>query len=163
MHDAYTPTTFLRFNRPLRAVLIDDQPWFAACDFGRLMGHRHPERIIRQLEDDQRREALLGHAGGAETTTLISESGLYKAFYRYQHPENRHLRRWLTQEVIPTLHDQLATAAWKPRRTLLSWEGARVSLLEWQGGLWVPLDELPRFSRQVDEPARKSLGGWLRR
>ncbi|MFZ5957496.1 hypothetical protein ACOXVJ_08290 [Pseudomonas knackmussii] len=40
MHDAYTPTTFLRFNRPLRAVLIDDQPWFAARDFGRLMGQR---------------------------------------------------------------------------------------------------------------------------
>ena len=105
-------------------------------------------------------EALLAHAGGAESETLISESGLYKAFYRYQHPENRHLRRWLTQEVIPTLRDQVATAAWKPRRAFLSWEGARVSLLEWQGEWWVPLEQLPHFSRQVEEPARR---GWLRR
>ncbi|MFZ5957497.1 hypothetical protein ACOXVJ_08295 [Pseudomonas knackmussii] len=62
--------------------------------------------------------------------------------------------------MIPTQRDQVATAAWKPRRAFLSWEGARVSLLEWQGEWWVPLEELPRFSRQVEEPARR---GWLRR
>ena len=26
MEDIYTPTHFMRFNRPLRAILIDDQP-----------------------------------------------------------------------------------------------------------------------------------------
>jgi len=31
MHDAYTPTFFIRHNRPLRAVMIDNQPWKAAA------------------------------------------------------------------------------------------------------------------------------------
>ena len=35
MHDAYTATTFLRHNRPLRGLLIDDQPWFVAHDLAR--------------------------------------------------------------------------------------------------------------------------------
>ena len=57
-----------------------------------------------------------------------------------------------------------ATAAWKPRRVLMAWEGQRVSLLEWQGGLWVPLEELPRFSPLTDGLRRRStlLGRWWR-
>jgi prophage antirepressor-like protein len=49
MHDdIYTPTTFFHFDLSLRAVLIDDEPWFVASDFCRLIGHRHPERVVRR-------------------------------------------------------------------------------------------------------------------
>ncbi|SDH71829.1 BRO-N domain-containing protein [Pseudomonas panipatensis] len=148
MHDAHTPTHFLRFNLPLRALLIDDQPWFVASDFCRLIGHRHPERIGRALDDDQRALVRLREGEGESPVEVLSESGAYAVFYRYRHPENRHLRRWLTQEVIPSLRGLAQADDGKPRRVLLAWEGTRVSLLEWQGGLWVPLEQLPRFSAQ---------------
>ena len=95
---------------------------------------------------------------------VISESATFALYYRYRLPEHRNLRRWLSQEVIPLLRDQIATAAWKPRRVLMAWEGQRVSLLEWQGGLWAPLEELPRFSPQTDDLRRRGtlLGRWWR-
>lgn len=39
-----TPThlvTFQRYHRPLRGLMIDNQPWFVARDIGLLMGHRN--------------------------------------------------------------------------------------------------------------------------
>ncbi|MCJ1883483.1 Bro-N domain-containing protein [Pseudomonas sp. LA21] len=164
MEDIYVPTHFIRFNRPLRAILIDDEPWFVARDFGLLMGRTKPEGILHLLDEDQRALVTLRQGDCYETQEVISESATYAAYYRYRHPENRQVRRWLTQEVIPTLRDQTATAAWKPRRVLMAWEGQRVSLLEWQGGLWVPLEELPRFSPLTDGLRRRStlLGRWWR-
>lgn len=164
MEDIYTPTHFMRFNRPLRAILIDDQPWFVAADFGRLLGRRKPEGILQQLDDDQRARVILSHGDGCESVEVISESATFALYYRYRLPEHRNLRRWLSQEVIPLLRDQIATAAWKPRRVLMAWEGQRVSLLERQGGLWAPLEELPRFSPQTDDLRRRGtlLGRWWR-
>lgn len=159
----YTPTIFTRFNLPLRAVLIDDEPWFAACDFCRLIGHRHPERVVRRVDEDQRQDALLSLGEGADSVTLISESGAYRAIYHFQHPENRHLRQWLTRDVIPALRDEAATAAWKPTHTLMSFEGARLLLLQWRGDLWVRLQEIPHFSQVPDDAPRRGLGRWLRR
>ncbi|WP_238474282.1 Bro-N domain-containing protein [Pseudomonas cavernicola] len=97
MHDAYIPPTFLRYNRPLRGLMIDNQPWFAARDFGLLIGHRHPERICRLADDDQLRTVHFAQASGdEEVVEMISESAIYRAFYRFSHPELRGLRRWLT-------------------------------------------------------------------
>lgn len=39
---ALTATTFHRHNRSLRAVMIDNQPWFVGTDYARLLGLHHP-------------------------------------------------------------------------------------------------------------------------
>jgi prophage antirepressor-like protein len=161
MQDIYTPTHFTREHLPLRAILIDDQPWFVASDFGRLLGRRKAENILHRLEDDQRAEVILRHGEGFEWVEVISESATFAIYYRYRNPENRYLRRWLSQEVIPTLRDQASSANWKPRRVLMAWEGTRISLLEWQGELWAPVNEMPRFSVQADDLRQR--GTLLRR
>ena len=38
MHDASTPIVFQRHNHQLRTVMVDNQPWFVAHDFARLIG-----------------------------------------------------------------------------------------------------------------------------
>jgi prophage antirepressor-like protein len=164
MEDVYVPTHFVLFNRPLRAILIDDQPWFVARDFGLLLGRRNPQSMLHTLDDDQRAQVILREGESHTAVEVISESATIALYYHYRNPQNRHLRRWLTHEVIPSLHGQIATASWKPRRVLMAWEGQRVSLLEWQGGLWAPLEDMPRFSVQADDLRRRStrLGRWWR-
>ncbi|AOE83969.1 hypothetical protein [Pseudomonas sp. TCU-HL1] len=39
MHDAYTPLVFYRHSLRLRALMVDNQPWFVTHDFARLIGH----------------------------------------------------------------------------------------------------------------------------
>lgn len=166
MHEALTPLTFHRYNRPLRALMIDNQPWFVARDLGLLMGHRNPERICRSMDDDQIDSVPIAQAGGEEELTVISESGVYRALCRFTHPENRNLRRWLTQEVIPTLRDTQNPETNTPRRSLMSWDTQRISLLEWQGELWIPLQALPAFGQDrttgKQAPRTNLLMRWLR-
>ncbi|SDG55061.1 Prophage antirepressor [Pseudomonas benzenivorans] len=147
MHEALTPLTFHRYNRQMRGLMIDNQPWFVARDIGLLMGHRNPERICHSMDDDQIDSVRIAQAGGEEELIVISESGVYRALCRFTHPENRSLRRWLTLEVIPALRDAQSPAASAPRRSLMSWDAQRISLLEWQGELWIPLQALPAFGQ----------------
>lgn len=147
MEESYVPLLLMRHNRPLRGVMIDRQPWVSAKEFGLLMGHRHPERICRLMDDDQVRTVIFRtHQGDAEPVQVLSESALYRALCRFSHPENRSLRRWLTHEALPALRDAWEHRAQEPKRTLMAWDRQRISLLEWQGDLWIALRDMPRFA-----------------
>ncbi len=122
---------------------VDDAPWFDARDFARLIGRKKVEGL---LDDDQRARVILRQGDSCESVEVIIKSATFAIYYRYRNPENHHLRRWLSREVIPSLRGQMATASLKPRRVLIAWDQQRVSLLKWQGELWAPLEQMPRFS-----------------
>lgn len=136
MHDAFIPLTFYRHTRPLRALMLDNQPWFVAEDFARILGMQHPRQVL-----------IACASGLEERVDVISEAGLYKALVRFGHPENPQLERWLNREVIPTLRDANEHDGQVPRRVLLAWQGTRVVMLNWQGELWVPLEDMPSLVR----------------
>lgn len=159
MDDLYTATTFMRHNRPLRGVLIDDQPWFVAHDLACLLGLRHPQSLAGKVSGDEVRTVWLLHASdNEEKVEVLNEPALYKALIRYGHPEYRTVARWLSDEVIPLLRDQGRVDPQSPRRLQISWRSRRVTVLDWQGRIWVPLEQLPTFS-----PIATGVGGWLRR
>lgn len=160
--DVLTATSFHRHNRPLRAVMIDNQPWFVATDYARMLGLHHPTVLARRLEDGEVRPVrLLANSGSEEVVEVICEAALYKALYRHSHPENRTLGRWLSEEVIPLLRDQHQENPHQPRRMRMTWLAGDVTVLDWQGDIWVPLDEMPTFSRVTDKPSGPR-GFWKR-
>ncbi|MFU6375685.1 Bro-N domain-containing protein [Metapseudomonas otitidis] len=146
MPDVHVPFTFIRHKRPLRGVMIDNQPWFSSYDFARLLGLHHPQALHRRLRAFETRTTRFVYAtGNEEDVHLLNEAGLYKALIRFGHPECLHLDEWLTREVIPTLRDQVATSTYTPRRVVIGWQNQRLSLLEWQGELWMPWEKVPRY------------------
>ncbi|MGA6106813.1 BRO-N domain-containing protein [Pseudomonas solani] len=146
MHDAYTPIFFYRHNRPLRGVMIDDQPWLCAYDFARLLGLHHPQALHRRLRPYQIRSARFTYATGSEEEVhLVSEGGLYQAMIRFGHLELQHLEEWLARDVVPTLRDQYTGCRHQPRRVMLDWQSRRLVLLDWQGELWMQWDKVPRY------------------
>ncbi len=140
------PTFFPRHKRQLRALLLDNQPWFVVRDLGRLINHPLERQLSRSLDDDQlRRESILNAQGRCEEVLLVSESGVYVTLINDFHPENCGIRRWIGGEVVPTLRDARISSAAEPRRRMLSWDNHRFSVLQWQGQTWVPFAELPRL------------------
>ena len=133
------PSTFLRYHRQLRVVLIERQAWFVARDLARLTNSHVTERVIHRLDPDQHRKALLmGPRGAAEEELLVSESGVYALLaVNFYHPENRSLRQWLSNEVIPVLRDEEQHNQHLPRRRYGQALGRELGLLDWQGTLWV--------------------------
>ena len=140
--EALEPTTFHRHNRPLRTLLLESQVWFCARDFGRLMGWPLNERTTRKLDVDQRRVVVLG----AEEALMVSESGVYELLVHHFHAENRDLRRWITNEVVPCLRDDRVSANdCAPSLSQLRWPGLSVCLLTWRSESWIRLRDMPRL------------------
>ncbi|MDW3711562.1 MULTISPECIES: hypothetical protein [Pseudomonas] len=100
-----TPRTFLRHQRQLRAFLMGHEAWFSTRDLRRLLNTDINRRTLFRLCDDQHRRVRLRTANGwFEEEAVVSESGLHDLLSVYCfHPENRLLRRWVSQEVVAVL------------------------------------------------------------
>jgi prophage antirepressor-like protein len=163
MHDAYTPITFQRHNHQLRAVMIDHQPWFVAQDFALLIAARRPYRLPNRMDPEQKRAVKLAYPSGfLEEAEVISESGVFKALYRFWHPEHRSLARWMGEEVLPTLYDAHRAADASPRRAFMSWADQRVGVVKWQGEIWIARRDLPVFLAVQDDLILRDEPSWRR-
>ena len=158
MEEVFEPTVFLRHNRALRGILIDNQPWLVARDLGCLIRERVDHYVTHRLDDDLRRQVRLLTSTGEETAWVINDYGTFHVLQRHRCPEFRELRQWLTGEVLPALRDQALLAADSPRRLLAKGEGKPVTLLDWQGQLWIALTQMPQLMREE----RRSARGWWR-
>ncbi|BAW25188.1 MULTISPECIES: Bro-N domain-containing protein [Pseudomonas] len=145
MDSLKTPTLFTRHNRPLHTLWLESQAWFCAHELGRLSGHFFDEHCMRKLDPDQYRSVQLLRYGKYQETTMVSESGAYTLLAHHHVPENRHLRRWLTHEVVAVLRDAQAEGVDDgPRLGHMCWPGGRsATLLYWQSEPWVRMRDMP--------------------
>ncbi|UZE29875.1 BRO-N domain-containing protein [Pseudomonas asplenii] len=142
---SFEPHLFTRHHLKLRALLLHDEAWFCARDIGRLMGIEWHERKAIKLDPDQRRTLSLQSNGGPEEHLMISESGVYAMLVYHYLPENRHLRHWLTHQVLPMLRDQPQPARTQaPSLGVLEWSGGALSLLHWRKEPWIRLRDMPQ-------------------
>ncbi|MCV4340613.1 BRO-N domain-containing protein [Pseudomonas capsici] len=158
--DHFEPTIFIRHHRMLRAVMLDAQVWFPLQDLARLMGKQLDERATLKLDIDQRRTVWLLTHGNWEKCLMISESGVFAMLVHHYVPENRALRRWLAQEVLPALDVRHAEVADQPLLYQMRWQGNALSSLHWHGELWVKLRDLPEL---VQVRPEGMTGSWWRR
>jgi prophage antirepressor-like protein len=143
-HPHFTPSVFTRHNRFLHAFMQDNQAWFCVQDLGRLMGRPMDQRLTLKLDPDQRRYVWLLKSGKTVESLMVSESGMYALLVHHFVPENRNLRQWLSNEVIPTLRESKATSVDNiPSLSSLQWAGISVPLLHWQHQAWIKWRDMP--------------------
>jgi prophage antirepressor-like protein len=158
-NEVHISTVFIRHQRSLRALMLENQPWFAARDLGALMSCPAEHFTQHRLDADLRRQVRLQTQSGEEDTWLVSEAGFFTLLTRYRHAENRSLRQWITNEVIPALRGPTLPAQ-HPRRSLLRWESRDIALLEWNDQLWVRYSDVPQLLQPKTAPAPRA--GWWR-
>lgn len=109
---------------------------------------------MRKLDTDQHRSLLLLRNGQYQQTTMVSESGAYTLLAHHPIPENRHLRWWLTHEVVAVLRDRQADDI----------EGVpQLGQMCWQSEPWVRMRDMPVvMAREVAErgPTAKRKMSW---
>lgn len=91
--------------REVRAVVIDDQPWFVAADVCKILGQSNTTKALYALDDDERSNFKLGRQG---SVNIINESGLYTLILRcddaIKKGSDAHaFRKWITAEVLPAI------------------------------------------------------------
>lgn len=159
MNEHFESLRFTRHKRFLHALMLESQAWFSVVDLGRLMGCHLNERLIRKLDDDQRRIISLDHHGTVRPTLMVSESGMYALMVYHHIPENQNLRRWLTHEVIPALRATgTPTLSQAPSLSSLQWAGLSVSLLHWQNEAWVKWRDMPALLPSVEKAPGRPQG-----
>lgn len=141
------PQSFIRHHIQLRATLQHSEAWFCARDIGRLMGLEINARQVLKLDEDQRQMMYLSGNDGAQETLMLSESGVYAMLVYHYCPENRHLRRWLTHQVVPMLHQESKSAS-GPHVRLMSFAGETLKLLHWRNEPWVRMRDMPYLVTQ---------------
>ncbi|MHC5351208.1 hypothetical protein [Metapseudomonas furukawaii] len=71
-------------------------------------------------------------------------------------------RRWISDEVVPTLHDHYRSPTASPRRVLMTWADQRIAALKWQGEIWIARPDLPRFMAANDDRTLGHGPSWRR-
>ena len=151
-YPSFIPTVFTRHNRFQHAFIQDHQAWFCVQDLGRLMGQPLNERLIQKLDPDQRRSVCLLKDGKVVDALMVSESGMYALLVHHFIPENRYLRQWLSNEVVPLLRNAQASSSENlPSLSALNWAGVSVPLLHYQHHAWIKWRDMPELM-QVQRP-----------
>ncbi len=98
----------------VRGVIRDGEPWFVLADVCRVLEIGNPSQAATRLDDDERATLTNneGQAGqGAQSFTIINESGLYSLILTSRKPAAKRFKKWVTAEVLPSIRKTGAYAA----------------------------------------------------
>lgn len=95
----------------VRALTIDNEPWFVASDIAKALGYRMASDMTRRLDEDEKGTRSMRTPSGEQDMTIITESGLYNAILGSKVPEAKRFKRWVTHDVLPSIrsHGMYAT------------------------------------------------------
>lgn len=84
----------------IRSIQVDGEPWFVLKDVCEALELSNPTSVAQRLDEDERAKFNLGRQGEA---IIINESGLYAVILRSDKPQAKPFRKWLTNEVVPSI------------------------------------------------------------
>ena len=108
MERSYTMNNISTFNNPafgsVRAVSVNDEPYFVGKDVAEILGYERPTDAVRKRVDpDDRGVAKMETPSGVQEMTVINESGLYSLILSSKLPKAKEFKRWVTAEVLPAI------------------------------------------------------------
>ncbi|MBD8026458.1 phage antirepressor KilAC domain-containing protein [Ureibacillus sp. Re31] len=84
----------------VRVLEINNEPWFVATDVCKVLELSNPTMAVGRLENDERSKFNLGRQG---ETNIVNESGLYELIFASRKPSAKQFKRWIKQEVLPSI------------------------------------------------------------
>lgn len=102
----------------IRVVQQDGEPWFVVSDVCEYFGITNRNRVMQQIDAEDKGGTQINTPGGKQTVTIINESGLYALLFALQPTKARGIdedvvqkrveqiklfKRWITHEVIPAI------------------------------------------------------------
>jgi len=97
------PAIFSFTTGSVRVIVRDDEPWFVAADVCAALGISRTDDGMTRLDEDEKGTALVRTPGGAQSMSIINESGLYSLVLGSRKPEAKPFKKWVTREVLPAI------------------------------------------------------------
>ncbi|MCX4027858.1 phage antirepressor [Spartinivicinus marinus] len=87
----------------VRVIDKDGEPWFVAKDIADALKFSEASAMTRHLDDDEKGLSIVQTLGGDQELQVINESGLYSAILKSRRPEAKVFKKWVTNEVLPSI------------------------------------------------------------
>lgn len=88
----------------IRAVTIDDEPWFVSKDVADILGYQNGSRDInRHVDEEDRCKVMVFDGNQDKETIVINESGLYSLVLSSKLASAKRFKKWVTSEVLPSI------------------------------------------------------------
>lgn len=96
------------FNSPefgaIRTIEKDGEPWFVGKDVAAALGYKDTVNALKSHVDTEDKGGWqITTQFGEKETTIINESGLYSLVLSSKLPTAKKFKRWVTNEVIPSI------------------------------------------------------------
>lgn len=90
-------------NSEIRTIQKDGEPWWVLSDVCKVLELSSPHKVADRLEADEKGRNLIPTLGGMQEMTTVNESGLYAVILRSDKPQAKPFRKWVTNEVLPSI------------------------------------------------------------
>ena len=91
-------------GQEVRAVTIDNEPYFVGKDIADILGYQRADNAIRNhVDEEDKLTHRFSASGQNRNMTIINESGLYSLILSSKLPQAEEFKRWVTSEVLPTI------------------------------------------------------------
>ncbi|WP_152051583.1 BRO-N domain-containing protein [Tautonia marina] len=81
----------------------DGEPRWVAADVCRVLELVNVTRSLDRLDDDEKGVHTVNTLGGPQEILVVTEAGLWSLVLTSRKAEAKAFKRWLTQEVIPSI------------------------------------------------------------
>jgi len=90
-------------SHPVRAAIIDGEPWFVARDVCDALAISWRGNTLDQISDEWKTMRKFRTVTGSKETVCISEPAVYKLAFRSSKPEAEAFVDWVVSEVLPQI------------------------------------------------------------
>lgn len=88
----------------IRTIEKDGEPWFVGKDVAAILGYGDTDQALRKhIDDEDKLTRRFDGSGQNRQMTIINESGLYSLVLSSKLPTAKKFKRWVTNEVIPSI------------------------------------------------------------
>ena len=91
-------------DKQIRTVERNGEPWWVLKDVCEVLEINNHKMTVQRLDVDEVSQTdLTDSLGRQQNTTIVNEAGLYNVILRSDKPQAKPFRRWVTNEVLPTI------------------------------------------------------------
>ncbi len=88
----------------VRTVMVDSEPWFVGKDVAQVLGYSDTFGVLKKhVDEEDKLVCQIDSAGQKRGVTVINESGLYSLVLSSKLPTAKQFKRWVTNEVLPSI------------------------------------------------------------
>lgn len=88
----------------IRVLEIENEPWFVGKDVASILGYKDTDQALRKhIDDEDKLSRQFNGSGQRRNMTIINESGLYSLILSSKLPNAKKFKRWVTNEVLPSI------------------------------------------------------------